>query len=770
MLTSLRDDEFLADDLSFPAAPATPAPAAPEAPPAPEAPTAPGERPALAETSSPRQDVIHPPVVIQCLSPQAAATRSARWPKLFAKIGLQVFETKSLAETMAVLNECENLGSPAGLCILELADDGDGAEFEALHTLRQWRDEPELPVLVLAAKPSPYWRLRFTTRGASEYLGLPCEESYLLARALQFVRNSARVWSLCHERQAAERILRQQQSAHFTKDLWRLDLGSRTIEFHENCDGFSGYAPAEVGNELDDWLSLVHSSDLLRLGEALTRTDWQVSPEELSFEFRIRTPAGAWRWILVRARLEKDELGQPVGLVGSHTDITQAKTTDSVSNLPNRFHFEDWLQQYCDLRTQTLGVFLFGLDRFHLLRDSLGSHVADHFLRHLGDRLRELTAAHPVFANRTYTIARVSSDEFAIALADIQSLAEGQALTELVESRLSKGIWVDGKDIFTSFSAGYALRPADPYTHAEAKEVWRDAEIALHAAKAAGGARNVVFHDSMRSRVVEQMNLENELNRAIENWEFEIYYQPKVTLNHERIIGFEALLRWRHPEKGIIPPSQFIPLAESNGLIIPLGIRTIREACTTIKRWQADYPQDPPLEVSVNLSVRQFRDSHLIEEIRRILDETGVAPSTLQFEVTESVLIEDPEEALNIVETLRAMGVGIKIDDFGTGYSSLSYLHRLPFDCLKIDRTFIDSMNRDHTAFEIVRAILSLADSLGLHVVAEGVEHRSQAEELRNMGCKYGQGYLFAPPLTADSAARMLASQRETRSPIKPAA
>jgi PAS domain S-box-containing protein len=747
MPTSLRDDAFIVDEIA-------------------EEPvfSNSSEKPASSET-------IHPPVLILNLRHQGTTVRgkSLHWPTLLGKIGLQVFQAASLAESMAVLGECEKLGSPVGLAVLE-TDEGGAAESEALHVLRQWRNESELPVFIAATKASPYWRLRFISEGANEYLAAPLDESYVLIRSLQAVRSSARFWNLALEHRNAEHLLRQQKSALFTKDLWRLDLASRTIEFNEHCHELSGYVPAQRGNHLDSWLSLVHPTDLLRLGESLTRTDWQTSPEDLSFEFRLRTPQGAWRWVLIRARLEKDELGQPVGLMGSHTDITNAKTTDSISGLPNRFHFEDWLHQHCNPRQVDLGVFLFGLDRFHLLRDSLGSSVAEQFLRHLGERLRQLASTHDAFAQHPFTIARTSSDEFAIALTGIFSAADGQFIMELVESHLSKGIWVDGRDIFTSFSGGHALRPADPASSAEAKEIWRDAEIALHAAKSAGGARNVAFDANMRSRVVEQMHLENELNRAIENWEFEVYYQPKVTLNQERVIGFEALLRWRHPEKGIIPPSQFIPLAESNGLIIPLGIRTIREACKTIKIWQQQFPQDPPLEVSVNLSVRQFRDTHLVEEIRRILDETGILPSTLQFEVTESVLIEDPEEALTIVETLRAMGVGIKIDDFGTGYSSLSYLHRLPFDCLKIDRTFIDAMNRDHTAFEIVRAILSLADSLGLNVVAEGVEHRSQAEELRNLGCKYAQGYLFAPPLTTDSATRMLSSQRDARSPIKPAA
>ena len=353
------------------------------------------------------------------------------------------------------------------------------------------------------------------------------------------------------------------------------------------------------------------------------------------------------------------------------------------------------------------------------------------------------------------TVARLNGDEFGLALLGVVNHETARERAEEITQSLSKGIWLDGKQILLTTSIGYVLSE----DRMSGSELWRDAEIAMHSAKAAGGNRVVSFDRSMRANLIERMELENDLKRASEEWEFEVFYQPKVTLSGERIIGFEALLRWRHPTKGIIAPSHFIPLAEANGLIIPIGIRTVREACRTIRKWQMEFPMDPELEVSVNLSVRQFQDRHLIEEIRAILEETEIPPATLQFEVTESVLVDDPVQALAIVQELRRMGIGLKIDDFGTGYSSLSYLHRLPFDTLKIDRSFISTMSQDHTAYEIVRAIISLAQSLGLQVVAEGIETRSQAEELRALGCGFGQGYLFAPPLTSAAAHRMLVNQ-----------
>jgi EAL domain-containing protein (putative c-di-GMP-specific phosphodiesterase class I) len=332
-----------------------------------------------------------------------------------------------------------------------------------------------------------------------------------------------------------------------------------------------------------------------------------------------------------------------------------------------------------------------------------------------------------------------------------------------VQDLLAKDIWIDGQRLFISTSIGYVVREGE----ITAKELYRDAEIAFHVARAGGGSLAVPFDDSLRQQTVERMLFEKDLKRALDNWEFEIYYQPKVTLTQLRTVGFEALIRWRHPERGIVPPSHFIPLAESNGLIIPIGIRTVREACLCLRQWHEQFPQVPPIEVSVNMSTLQFKDRNLIPEIRQILIDTGVPPESLKLEVTESVLVDNPERALAIAEELRRMGVGLKIDDFGTGYSSLSYLHRLPFDTLKIDRSFISGMTTDHTAFEIVRAIVALAQNLGLHVVAEGVETRAQMEELRTLGCDFGQGYLFAPPLNREAATRLLESEAQAQARLR---
>jgi len=570
-------------------------------------------------------------------------------------------------------------------------------------------------------------------------------------RALSAASQATELQSKKH--QAEEELLQHKQSI-VHHDLWRLDLRSRSVEFSQNFRKLSGFSESEIQGNLDECLTLIHPLDLSRLSKALSGSDWKALPEELNFEFRLRHRNGGWRWVLMRGRLERDENGDPVAISGSHTDITEAKTVDPITGLANRFQFEDWLEDNIHADGLSLAVFLVGIDRYSMIRDSLGQAVGDQLLRLASERLAS-SLNGGLRQNGEWILARLNEEEFAIAMPGIEDENGGRSVAELIQGCLEKGIWLQGNELFVSTSVGFVLRE----DRKQADEVWRDAEIALRLARAGGGNRVVLFDHSMREDVLQQMALENDLKRAIEQWEFEVYYQPKVDLESKRIIGFEALLRWRHPIKGIIPPNQFIPLAEATGLIIPIGIRTVRVACETIRDWQDQFPQRQPLEVSVNLSVRQFQDRHLIDDIRKIIAETKIIPSTLQFEVTESVLVSDPDQALEIVKELRRMGVGLKIDDFGTGYSSLSYLHKLPFDTLKIDRSFINTMGDDHAAFEIVRAIILLAGSLGLQVVAEGIETQVQADELRSLGCGFGQGYLFAPPLTKEAARRMLEAQ-----------
>lgn len=676
------------------------------------------------------------------------------WKQKLTSTHRPIYCVQSVAEAAVLLTESEKAG--AAICLVIVVAEGwDAALQGAVQSFRSWGADSELAIFAACQDWERAGVVEALEAGANVTFTTPWDFDLVRAQARRSLLASLQARRLRLERNHAVDMLAQHRQSSVSQDLWRLDLETRTLEFSEVCDELNGFAPRGIGTSLDEWLNLIHPNDLLRLSESLTRTDWNSAPEDLTFEYRLRHRTWGWRWLLMRGRIERDEGGKPTSLIGSHTDITLAKTTDSITGLANRFHFEDWLQASCEADPASLvesqsAVFLVGIDGYALIRDSLGQVLGDQLLRLMGDRLVSIQDQ-----NGDGTVARLHGDEFGLALLGVVNHETAMERAEEITQSLSKGIWLDGKQLFLTTSIGYVLSE----DRVSGSELWRDAEIAMHSAKAAGGKRVVSFDRSMRAKLIERMELENDLKRASEEWEFEVFYQPKVTLGGERIIGFEALLRWRHPTKGIIAPSHFIPLAEANGLIIPIGIETVREACRTIRKWQLEFPMDPELEVSVNLSVRQFHDRHLIEEIRAILVETEIPPTTLQFEVTESVLVDDPEQALALVEELRRMGIGLKIDDFGTGYSSLSYLHRLPFDTLKIDRSFISTMSQDHTAYEIVRAIISLAQSLGLEVVAEGIETRSQAEELRGLGCGFGQGYLFAPPLTSEAAHRMLVNQ-----------
>ncbi|MCX6609672.1 MAG: GGDEF and EAL domain-containing protein [Acidobacteria bacterium] len=680
-------------------------------------------------------------------------TEVSEWRQFLERIEDAVFCSRDSEEALLVLEECEKLGTPVGLVVV-IGKQWTGQVGDAIERIRTKANEYSRQIFVACETWSQAELYASVEAGVNTHFEYPWDWGLIERKTRRALSVASQATELQSQKQQAEVELMQHKQSIVHHDLWRLDLRSRSVEFSQNFRKLSGFSESEVQGNLDECLTLIHPLDLSRLSKALTGSDWRALPEELNFEFRLRHRNGGWRWVLMRGRLERDEQGDAVAISGSHTDITEAKTIDPITGLANRFQFEDWLEDNLHADGLSLGVFLVGIDRYSMIRDSLGQAVGDQLLRLASERLRS-SLDGGLKQNGEWILARLNEEEFAIAMPGIENESGGRAVAELIQGCLEKGIWLQGNELFVSTSVGFVLR--EDRKHAD--EVWRDAEIALRLARSGGGNRVVLFDHSMREDVLQQMALENDLKRAIEQWEFEVYYQPKVDLMNKRIIGFEALLRWRHPIKGVIPPNQFIPLAESTGLIIPIGIRTVREACETIRDWQEEFPQRQPLEVSVNLSVRQFQDRHLIEDIRKILDETRIIPSTLQFEVTESVLVIDPEQALEIVKELRRIGVGLKIDDFGTGYSSLSYLHRLPFDTLKIDRSFITTMGDDHAAFEIVRAIILLAGSLGLQVVAEGIETQVQADELRSLGCGFGQGYLFAPPLTKEAARRMLEAQ-----------
>lgn len=426
---------------------------------------------------------------------------------------------------------------------------------------------------------------------------------------------------------------------------------------------------------------------------------------------------------------------------------------DPLTGLPNRALFLDHLKLAVERAKRREGNHLFAvlfldLDRFKVVNDSLGHNVGDQLLITISRRLESCLRPGD-------TVARLGGDEFTILLDDIKDASDAIRLAKLIQEVLRLPFNLDEHEVFTTVSIGIALSATD-YDHPE--DLLRDADTAMYRAKSLGKARHEVFDKPMHAHAMELLQLEIDLRRAIERQEFCIHYQPIVSLTSGRISGFEALVRWKHPERGLITPEKFIPVAEETGLIVPIGQLVLSEACRQTRRWQRQFPAMQPLSISVNLSSKQLTQPDLIDQIKQSLQRSGLDPLSLKLEITESVVMENTETAISMLTQLRALQVGLSIDDFGTGYSSLSYLHRFPVGTLKIDRSFVSRLGNNDENGEIVKTIIMLAQNLKMDVVAEGVEKDDQLLHLRNLKCDYAQGYLISKPVDAEGAAKLLSN------------
>lgn len=425
---------------------------------------------------------------------------------------------------------------------------------------------------------------------------------------------------------------------------------------------------------------------------------------------------------------------------------------DHLTGLPNRRLLLERLGHALTRAQRRLDyaytVLYLDFDRFKVVNDSLGHAVGDLVLL---EATRRLQAS----VRTTDTIARMGGDEFTILLDEIGRLEDAIMIADRTLEELARPYELQGRTVFMSASLGIVPNPKE-YEDAEA--ILRDADTAMYCAKSLGRGRYVVFDSKMHAQARARHELESQLRQAIERSEFQVHYQPIVALPTERIIGFEALLRWEHPSQGLIPPSVFIPVAEETGLIIPIGRFVLRQACQQLAQWQQTFATNPPLTVAVNLSAKEFAQLDLLDQIKHVLAEAHLAPHSLLLEITESMILEDDQAIRGTLSQLRELGVRVEIDDFGTGYSSLGYLTRFPVDTIKIDRSFISRMGSKGDGSHITRSILSLAHELGLEVVAEGVETMAQVSQLKGWQCEYAQGYFFARAVDKNSASQMLAA------------
>ncbi|MBD2102003.1 EAL domain-containing protein [Leptolyngbya sp. FACHB-261] len=426
---------------------------------------------------------------------------------------------------------------------------------------------------------------------------------------------------------------------------------------------------------------------------------------------------------------------------------------DTLTGLPNRTllmqRLAQVIEQTKEFKNQRFAVLFVDLDRFKFVNDSLGHILGDQLLIAISRRFETCLRAGD-------TVARLGGDEFAILLENINGSNDATCVAERIQEELALPFNLNNHEVFITASVGIVLETTN---YEKPEELLRDADTAMYHAKSLGKARYNIFDQAMHARVLALLQLDNDLRRAVERQEFQVYYQPIVSLTTGRITGFEALARWQHPSKGMILPSEFIQLAEETGLIVPIGEWVLHEACYQASLWQARFPS--PLTISVNLSGRQLTQPDLASKISQILQRTNLAPSNLRLEMTESVIMENTQLATDVLLQLKALDVQLCIDDFGTGYSSLSYLHRFPVNSLKVDRSFVNDIDTDaeNCGIEITRTIMMLAHKLNIDVVAEGIETAEQLAHLRSLNCQYGQGYFFAKPLNIQAAEALLIDQ-----------
>lgn len=537
--------------------------------------------------------------------------------------------------------------------------------------------------------------------------------------------------------------------------LWDWDLKTNKIYFAPRWKEMIGCDESEISDDINEWFGRIHPDDIARVKNDIASHLEYVS-ENFQSEYRMMHKDSSFRWFLSKGISVRDNKGKAYRIIGSQSDITERKVAeeqlifdafhDSLTSLPNRALFMDRLGRLIE-RVKRHPDYLFAvlfldLDRFKVINDSLGHIVGDKLLIEISKKLKGCLRVGD-------TVSRLGGDEFAVLLEDLKTREDAIRIAKKLQKELSSPIKIGEHETFTSVSIGIAIGDSE-YDLPE--NLLRDADTAMYRAKSGGRLKYEVFNKEMHVYAVETLKLETDLRMAIRRHEFKIFYEPIISLKDGNIVGFESLLFWEHPNKGLLSPSNFISFAEEAGLIVQIGDWVMYEACRQMKKWHSKLKETPPISISINVSSKQFMQPDFIEKIAEVLKETQLDPKFLKLEMTESIIMQNIESTTSMLLQLRGLDIQIDIDDFGTGYSSLSYLHSFPINSLKIDRSFIKRMNKDGESMEIVKTILTLAKNLNLKTTAEGIETVEQFEQLKELSCDFGQGYFFTRPLDAEAA------------------
>ncbi|MCY2985798.1 MAG: EAL domain-containing protein [Planctomycetota bacterium] len=658
--------------------------------------------------------------------------------------GYDVLEAGNGRKALAIIKE-----SVVDLVLLDIQmPEMDGFRFNRM--LRQMFDLSELPVVMMTASDVSEKIIEAFDCGVNDYVCKPIDRPILLAR----IKTQLRV-------RAAQRELRDSEARYALVSLgtndgvWDWNLITGELYLSPRWRAMVGVDDPNWNPRGADWLVLVHREDRKRV---LTDLEAHLCGETSHFEteLRMQDRIQGHRWMLCRGLAIKDSSGLACRIAGSLTDITEGKVADALTGLPNRMLFHDRVERCVEKvqrrQSRSFAILYLDVDDFKLINDQFGHDGGDLFLVSFSERLDN------AIRKSDAVLARIGGDEFAILLESIRGLDDAILVAKRLQEALMTPFKVGGRDILVRASVGIAIADSTSQNYGNSSAavdlLLTQADAAMYQAKTQLDSSYCVFQSEMLDATAAKLELAGELRYAIERNELTLVYQPIVGLSTTRTEGFEALLRWLHPVYGYVPPNEFIPIAESKGLIVEIGEWVLREACQQAVRWRNEFQRD--VMVSVNVSIRQLTSDGFVKTVIDILDSTQLSAGSLKLEVTESLLMQQPEQTIAILRLLREIGTKISIDDFGTGYSSLAYLHQMPLDVLKVDRSFVNGMFDSEKHLAIVRTIIGLASSLQLQVIAEGVETVEQLQKLQSLGCDMIQGYFLSKPIPAADAIKLL--------------